>query len=198
MITSPVGVIGCRLAAGTAPGGQLLPESKETGSSSAASDARETLGAYFAELQAGRFDAALRHYSADGVGTLHGHFGPARREDVISHFLELREAFPDLSFRVLDLIAEADTAVARWRLCGTFTGPGTFMGFRPTGAAFDLEGLDIAQIADGKILRIDGYADGMTIARQLGLMPQHGSFGERVTTAALNARTLIARRLMRR
>jgi hypothetical protein len=71
------------------------------------------------------------------------------------------------------------------------------MGFRPTGAAFDYEGLDIAKVADGKIQRIDGYADAMTIARQLGLMPQTGSTGERVMTAALNARTLIARRLSR-
>ena len=185
------------LAAGPAPGGGLS-ESKKTERSSAASDAREILGAYFAELQAGRFDAALRHYSADGVGTLHGQFGPARREDVANYVLELREAFPDLSFQVLDLIAENDTAVVRWRAHGTFTGPGTFMGFRPTGAAFDYEGLDIGQVADGKIQRLDGYADGMTIARQLGLMPQTGSIGERVMTAVLNARTLIAHRLLRR
>ncbi len=72
------------------------------------------------------------------------------------------------------------------------------MGFRPTGAALDFEGLDIGRVADGKIQRLDGYADGMTIARQLGLMPQTGSIGERVMTAVLNARTLIAHRLLRR
>ncbi len=175
-----------------------MSESKEIERSSAASDARRILGAYFAELQAGRFDAAVRHYSADGVGTLHGQFGPARREDVANYGLELREAFPDLSFQVLDLIAENDTAAVRWRAHGTFTGPGRFMGFRPTGAAFDYEGLDIGQVADGKIQRLDGYADGMTIARQLGLMPLTGSIGERVMTAMLNARTLIAHRLLRR
>lgn len=185
------------LAAGPAPGGGLS-ESKETERSSAASDAREILRAYFAELEAGRFDAPLRHYSADGVGTLHGNFGPARREEVANYLSELRKAFPDLSFQVLDLIAENDTAAFRWRLRGTFSGPGRFMGFRPTGAALDFEGLDIGQVADGKIQRLDGYADGMTIARQLGLMPQTGSIGERVMTAVLNARTLIAHRLLRR
>ena len=175
-----------------------MSESKTTERSSAVSDAREILGAYFAELEAGRFDAALRHYAADGVGTLHGQFGPGRREEVADYTSEMLKAFPDLSFEVLDLIAENDTAVSRWRMRGTFTGPARFMGFRPTGAPFDLEGLDIAQVADGKIQRIDGYADGMTIARQLGLMPQTGSIGERVMTAALNARTLIAHRLLRR
>lgn len=174
-----------------------MSESQPTERTSAASNAHEIVRAYFSELEAGRFDAALRHYAADAVGALHGQFGPARREEVASYLLELRRAFPDASFQVLDLIAENDTAAIRWRARGTFTGPGTFMGFRPTGAAFDFEGLDIAQVGDGKIQRLDGYADGMTIARQLGLMPQTGSIGERVMTAALNARTLIARRLRR-
>lgn len=171
-----------------------MSESKVTERPSAASDAHDVVRAYLAELEAGRFDAPLRHYSADAVGTLHGQFGPARREEVANYLSELRKAFPDLSFQMLDLIAENDTVAFRWRARGTFTGPGTFMGFRPTGAAFDYEGLDIGQVADGKIQRLDGYADGMTIARQLGLMPQAGSAGERAMTAVLNARTLIARR----
>ena len=174
-----------------------MSESKVTQRTSAASDAHEVVRAYLAELEAGRFDAALRHYSADAVGTLHGQFGPARREEVANYLSELRRAFPDLSFQMLDLIAENDTVAFRWRARGTFTGPGTFMGFRPTGAAFDYEGLDIGQVADGKIQRLDGYADGMTIARQLGLMPRAGSTGERAMTAVLNARTLIARRRSR-
>lgn len=162
---------------------------------SATGDAREVLGAYFAELEAGRFDAALRHYASDGIGTLHGQFGPGRREEVANNAAEMLRAFPDLRFEVLDLIAEGDTAASRWRISGTFTGPGKFMGFRPTGAAFELEGLDIATVADGKIKRIDGYADAMTVARQLGLMPPTGSLGERVMTAALNGRTVVANRL---
>ena len=174
-----------------------MSETKTTQGTSATHDAHDIVRAYLTELEAGRFDAALRHYSADAVGTLHGHFGPARREEVAGYLAELQQAFPDLSFQLLDLIAEHDTVAFRWRLRGTFSGPGRFMGFRPTGAAFDLEGLDIGQVADGKIQRLDGYADGMTIARQLGLVPQTGSFGERFMTAAANARTLIARRLSR-
>lgn len=162
-----------------------------------ASDARDVLAAYFAELEAGRFDAAQRHYAADGVGTSHGQFGPSRREEVVEFTAQLLEAFPDLAFEVLDILAEDDVAVSRWRLRGTFTGPGRFMGFRPTGAAFEVEGLDIAWIADGKIKRIDGYADGMTVARQLGLVPQTGSTAERVMAAAVNARTVVAQRLSR-
>jgi predicted ester cyclase len=175
-----------------------MSDTNTTRRTSAASDTHDTVRAYFTELEAGRFDAALRHYSADAVGTLHGHFGPARRQEVANYLSELREAFPDLSFQVLDLIAENDTAAIRWRVRGTFSGPGRFMGFRPTGAALDFEGLDIGEVADGKIQRLDGYADGMTIARQLGLMPRTGSVGERVMTGALNARTVIARRLSRR
>ena len=174
-----------------------MSESRMTERTSAASNAREVVRAYLTELEEGRFDAALRHYSADAVGTLHGQFGPAHREEVVNYLSELRNAFPDLSFQLLDLIAEGDTVAFRWRARGTFTGPGRFMGFRPTGAAFDYEGLDIGQVADGKIQRLDGDADGMTIARQLGLMPQAGSTGERAMTAVLNARTLIARRRSR-
>lgn len=171
-----------------------MSESKVTEQASTASDTSMVMRAYFTELEAGRFDAALRHYAADAVGTLHGNFGPARREEVVDYLSEQRKAFPDLSFQLLDLIAENDTAAIRWRLRGTFSGPGRFMGFRPTGGAFDLEGLDIGKVADGKIQRLDGYADGMTIARQLGLMPQVGSRGERAMTALLNTRTRIARR----
>ena len=175
-----------------------MSETSVTAPTPAAGDAREILGAYFAELEAGRFDAALRHYAAHGVGTLHGQFGPGRREKAASFMAEMLRAFPDLRFEVLDLIGEGDTAASRWRISGTFTGPGKFMGFRPTGAGFELEGLDIARVADGKITQIDGYADAMTVARQLGLMPRTGSLGERMMTAALNARTLVARRLRHR
>ena len=174
-----------------------LSENQANDRGSAASDAHEIVRAYLTELEAGRFDAALRHYSADAVGTLHGQFGPAHREEVANYLSELRNAFPDLSFQLLDLIAEGDTVAFRWRARGTFTGPGRFMGFRPTGAAFEYEGLDIGKVADGKIQRLDGYADGMMIARQLRLMPQTGSIGERVMTAALNASTLIVRRFRR-
>ena len=58
-------------------------------------------------------------------------------------FSELFEAFPDLQFEVLDVVAEGDRAAVRWRARGTFAGPGTSMGFEPNGARADLEGMDL-------------------------------------------------------
>ena len=56
--------------------------------------------------------------------------------------------------------------------------PGTFQGFAPNGARLDLQGVDVVTLRDGKIVRNEAYTDGMTIARQLGMLPPRGSAAE--------------------
>jgi hydroxyacylglutathione hydrolase len=150
--------------------------------------------AYFEEVEAGRADAALRHYGPRGSGAIHGQMEGGRQE-IADHFAMLHAAFPDFDLEVLQLIAQDDMAAVRWRLRATFAGPGDFMGFAPTGARVDIEGTDFLKVADGKILRLDAYTDGMTVARQLGLLPEQGSRQDRGMQRALNARTRLGRRM---
>jgi len=150
--------------------------------------------AYFEEVEAGNADAALRHYGPRATAAIHGQVDGDRRA-IADHFAMLHAALPDWDFEVLQLIAQDDLACVRWRLRATFAGPGPFLGFEPTGAKIDIEGADVVRVADGKILRLDAYTDGMTVARQLGLLPEQGSKQDLGMQRALNARTRMARRI---
>ncbi len=62
----------------------------------------------------------------------------------------MRDAFPDLTVRVEDLIAEQDKVVARLAYSGTHRGP--FMQRQPTGRHLDWAGVAIYRIAGGVIV----------------------------------------------
>jgi glyoxylase-like metal-dependent hydrolase (beta-lactamase superfamily II) len=79
-------------------------------------------------------------------------------------------------------------------MTGTFAGPGAWQGLEPTGARLELEGCDVVQVAGGEIVGNEAYVDGMTIARQLGVLPPRESGQERALTALTNARTRFVRR----
>jgi hydroxyacylglutathione hydrolase len=111
-------------------------------------------------------------------------------------FSELFTAIPDMGFEVLDLVAARNQAAVRWRATGTFCG-GPLQGVEPTGARIDIQGIDLLTIEDGLIRHNDAYNDGMDLARQMGVMPPRESAGERGMTAAVNARTRIARSLFK-
>jgi glyoxylase-like metal-dependent hydrolase (beta-lactamase superfamily II)/predicted ester cyclase len=152
--------------------------------------------AYFEALGRGEGDAPLRFYKPDGVGHIHGVFGPAAPDVSAKFFGELFEAFPDWQFEVLDLVAEGDRAAVRWRARGTFAGPGDFMGFEPNGARADLEGVDLVWVRDGKMVRLEAYMNGAELARQLGALPPQGSAAEARMAKAFNLLTRTKRRMV--
>jgi hydroxyacylglutathione hydrolase len=115
--------------------------------------------------------------------------------DVRAYFAELFAAVPDFEFEVVDLVVEGDRAVARWHAVGTFTGPGYFQGFAPTGGRLDLEGSDMVTVEDGLLTANHAYTDGMTIARQLGAMPPADSATEQRMRTMVNARTKLASKI---
>ena len=61
------------------------------------------------------------------------------------------DAFPDLQFTVDDVIAEGERSVSRWTLRGTHQGEMEELG-PPTGRRFELEGITIHRVEDGKIV----------------------------------------------
>lgn len=81
-------------------------------------------------------------------------------------------AFPDLKFKVMDMVAEDEKVVALWNISGTHRGE--FRGIAPTGKKVSVDGITISQLADGKIM--DSYVslDLWTMMQQLDALPAMG------------------------
>jgi steroid delta-isomerase-like uncharacterized protein len=147
---------------------------------------------YFDALAARDLDAALALWAPGGVERVVGQRELTAPDDVRAFQRELNDAFPDLIWEVLDLIAAEDPShvVVRWRARGTFAGPGTFQGFMANGAHLDMEGCDVLTVnAEGKIEHLDAYVDSGDVARQLGVLPPAGSRAETRLTQLANVRT---------
>jgi steroid delta-isomerase-like uncharacterized protein len=83
-----------------------------------------------------------------------------------------RAAFPNMSYRVEDMIAEGDKVVDR--LTWQATHQGELMGIPPTGNLVTVTEMHISRIADGKIVERWGQPDMLGLMRQLGAIPTPG------------------------
>jgi steroid delta-isomerase-like uncharacterized protein len=82
-----------------------------------------------------------------------------------------RDAFPDATFTVDDLIAEDDKVVTRWTVRGTHKGTargGALRGLAPTGRAVEFTAIRIYRLEDGKIVEHWSTPDWLMAAKQLG------------------------------
>jgi len=86
---------------------------------------------------------------------------------------DFRAGFPDLKFTVDDVVAEGDKVWGLITMKGTNTGP--MMGMPPTGKSFNIQGVDIVRIVNGKAVEHWGFYDHTKMMEQLGLMPPHGA-----------------------
>ena len=94
--------------------------------------------------------------------------GPIAGDDFARYVESLAEAFPDVAFKIEDIIVRGDRAVLQWRMTGTNTGP--LPGFPgPTGRVVDLPGVDIIDVGPNGIVTIVGYFDQVTFCTQLGV-----------------------------
>lgn len=79
-----------------------------------------------------------------------------------------RSSFPDMRMKLVDLIAEDDTVVGRFRCSGTHLGE--WRGHAPTGRRFTaIDEVYIFQLREGKIVRAWGIEDTLGRLDQLGL-----------------------------
>jgi predicted ester cyclase len=98
---------------------------------------------------------------------LHGYPGDLQGLDGLRRFHEaLWGAFPDARLTVEDLVVEGDRAALRYRLQGTHRGP--YLGVAPTGLGFDVEGLTLLRLADGRVVEEWHSPTELAILRQLG------------------------------
>src|SRR4051794_11956887 len=91
-------------------------------------------------------------------------------------------AFPDYEFFEEEPpypARDAQKALAPWRMTGTNLGPLDPPGFAATGKPVVIEGVDHWWFRDGLVARYRADYDLTGVMRQLGLMPQPGSRGEK-------------------
>ena len=91
-------------------------------------------------------------------------------------------AFPDLTFEVVGgpLVAgDGPRAAFQWRGHATNSGPIDPPGVPATGKRIEFEGVDLHEYRDGKVARLRIVFDMADLGRQMGLLPDRGSFGER-------------------
>ncbi|MDP9277296.1 MAG: ester cyclase [Actinomycetota bacterium] len=163
----------------------------------ASTDTAEVARSYFEAVGRQDVDAMEAHYEPGGGGPIHGLVDLKVGENYRGWFETLFRAFPDWKFEILNLVADGERAAVEWRATATFDGDARFEGLDPNGAKLDIQGCDMVTIRDGRISRIDAYASGTEIARQLGALPPQGSAAERAMTAALNLKTRATKALRR-
>jgi predicted ester cyclase len=76
-------------------------------------------------------------------------------------------AFPDLSYEINSMVAEADKVTARVTLTGTHKGE--YMGIAPTGNEIKYTIVLEARFLEGKIVEAWGVGDMLTLMMQLGM-----------------------------
>ena len=79
-------------------------------------------------------------------------------------------SFPDLNFKVNSIKSWGDTVMAHITMSGTSSAP--FAGMPATNKKFEINGVDIVVLKDGKAREHWGYMEEMKMMEQLGLMGQ--------------------------
>ncbi|HXD58163.1 MAG TPA: ester cyclase [Thermoleophilaceae bacterium] len=94
------------------------------------------------------------------------------------HAALVRSAFPDLSVEASGTaIGDESLACIPWRAVGTHKGE--LGGLPATNAFVILQGVHYVELHHGAIRRARGFFDVYGAAMQLGLLPAHGSMGEK-------------------
>ena len=83
-------------------------------------------------------------------------------------FAEFRTAFPDWHEEIVDLVAERDKVVGRFRCSGTHQGE--FLGAAPTGKRMEVEEVFFLRTEGGRFVDFWGLEDSLSRMRQLGLI----------------------------
>ncbi len=154
-----------------------------------AREAEVVARAYFEAISNRDLDGAVAMWAPGGKEHVRGILDEPAPEGVRRLIGEMLDAMPDMRFELLDTTTEGERCAVRWRLTGTFAGPGRWNGIAPTGNRVVLEGIDLLRVREGLIRSNDAYTDTMTLPREIGMMPPLHSPSERRMIGAFNAKT---------
>jgi steroid delta-isomerase-like uncharacterized protein len=96
--------------------------------------------------------------------TLHGR---EAYKQAVGAFLQ---AFPDLNFKIEDVIVDVSGQMVAVRTTNTGTFKGELMGIPPTGKSFQVLMLGAARVRDGRLVEIWFVSNDASTLRQLGVM----------------------------
>lgn len=122
----------------------------------------------------GELDLIDEVYAEDAVehGPFEESIGRAAIKAVMHSY---REAFPDFSATVEDVVASGDTVAMRVRVRGTHDGE--FLGREPTHKSFDVGNMVFTRIEDGRIIERWLQPDTLEMFQQIGALPDDLSAG---------------------
>ncbi len=150
----------------------------------------EVARGYFEAIARQDLEAAVTFWRPGSIDHL-APIGELRVPDQLrAYFESVFAAFPDFKYEVVDVITEDVRVAVSWRATATFTGD-SYQGIVANGARVEIEGADICRVEDGLLVHLDSYWDDSALARQLGLLPQRQSVGERIMISLFNAKTAI-------
>lgn len=84
---------------------------------------------------------------------------------------DFAKAFPDLQFRLDDIIAEGDRVATR--MIAHATHLGAYMGVPPSGKKVSCAVMGVARVVGDKIAEHWGVTDELAIMAQIGLLPEN-------------------------
>jgi predicted ester cyclase len=89
-------------------------------------------------------------------------------EGMQNHILAVRRTYPDIEVTIDDQIAEGDLVVSRLTYRGTHAGK--WLGIKPTGKKFTLEGAKIVRIREGRIVESWGFFNTLEALLEIGAL----------------------------
>jgi ketosteroid isomerase-like protein len=110
-------------------------------------------------------------------------------DEIAAYFEDAFAAVSDWRMELLSLAEQGEDVFAQWRLTGRHTG--TIQGIEPTGRPVAIDGLDHFVVRDGKVVSNFVVFDQIQYARQMGLLPEQDSAGDKALKAAFNAKTKV-------
>ena len=139
------------------------------------SDNRKLLDRYVERYNTGDLDAVMDLYADDAVqGMPDGIF--EGRSAIHERLARELKAIPDVTHTVVSFIDQGDAFADEWTFVGTHTGPfllpnGTVL--PGTGKRVEVRGMEVVRVGpDGKIILNNLYYDNLSVAVQLGLVPE--------------------------
>ena len=126
------------------------------------------------EVSKGNWDALDKYYASDFVYHMPP-FPDIRGLAVFKRFMaNQRTSFPDLQWKIDEMIVEGNIGVARLTLRGTNTGQSKFLPFPPTGKKVAWSLCVVSHMAGGKVIESWNYSDNLGLMQQLGIIPSIG------------------------
>lgn len=132
---------------------------------------KELVRRVFETLNGREQDAFADTHASDVV--LHDHDEEFRGvEAAIEHEWTIYDAFPDMEYRLEDILAEGDLVACRWTVAGTHEGE--FQGIPPTGEAVEIPASGLMRVEDGEIAEVWLNYDRLGMLQQLGVVEPPG------------------------